>query len=208
MAPVTIKERRSHGLRALNSRHPDIRKLKRNFNPTCHGHRIWPTSWLLIDYLSGQDFGPSLRVMDLACGWGLAGIYCAKSFGAELTSVDVDWDVYPYLFHHARINGVEAEFLNEPFESLPTEYFGQVDLLIGSDLCFWEKYVPLLEQTLLRALTAGVGRVVLADPGRPTFDALGEICEKNFGGRQFYWRAIHPFRVHGQIIEINSDPRR
>jgi predicted nicotinamide N-methyase len=193
-----------HGLRALNSRHRDVRRLRRFYKPSQHGIRVWPTTWLLVDYLRDRGIPEGVRVLDLCCGWGLAGIFCAGRFRAETTGLDIDWDVWPFLRLHADLNDVSIDFSNEDFNDLTIEHASRFDLLIGADACFWEPYVEGLERLVAKALEAGVKLIVLADPGRPTFDRLGECCEEKFGGRYFPWRAEEPYYVRGNIIEINA----
>lgn len=193
-----------HGMHVLNSRHREVRRLKKTYRPSCHGTRVWGTSWLLVDYIGNRGLKQNLRVMEIGAGWGLPGLYCAKQFNASLTSVDIDWDVCPYLFLHSKVNNVEAEFLNESYDELTAERLRQVDLLIGADICFWEKLIDPLKALIRRALAAGVGEIILADPGRPTFNEIGDFCEKNQFGQQFYWRAFRPYPLQGQIIEIRK----
>ena len=145
-----------------------------------------------------------LKVMDVGCGWGHPGIYCARELGAEVLSVDVDPEVFPFLNLHAEINGVEFEFLNEYLEDLGPAHFRGIDLLIGSDICFYEKLIGPLQAMVAMAMEAGVKRVILSDPGRPTFNQVGEFCEQELQGEQLYWRASCPRSIQGQIITVGS----
>ena len=197
------KELTCHGVRILNSRHREVRRLKRLYRPYTYGHRVWTAGWLLVDYLNHRRLPTGRSVMEVGCGWGLPGIYCAKTYQASLTSVDVDWDVYPYHFLHADINNVESEFMSESFEDLRAKHFRQVDILLGSDICFGWPLVDELKSLIRRALAGGVKLVVMSDPGRPTFDRLGAFCEDKLHGRQFYWSSNQPYRMQGQILEID-----
>ncbi|NIR16386.1 MAG: methyltransferase, partial [Desulfobacterales bacterium] len=76
------KEIRAFGLRVLLSHHPEVRKLKRDNIPSHHGNKFWTSSWLLMDYFKRRGLPKRSHVMDVGCGWGLAGIYCAKNHGA------------------------------------------------------------------------------------------------------------------------------
>ncbi len=69
--------------------------------PTLHGHKVWPTSFVLLDYLHQRGVPPQTRVLELGCGWGLVGIACAKMFQAQVTGLDADAAVFPYLQLHA-----------------------------------------------------------------------------------------------------------
>ena len=56
--------------------------------------------------------------MEVGCGWGLLGIYCAKKYGARVTGVDIDSEVFPYLNLHAEINQVEISTLKKGYDGL------------------------------------------------------------------------------------------
>jgi predicted nicotinamide N-methyase len=188
----------------LTSRHRHIRRLRRKHNPFLFGTRAWTAGWLLIDYLSRQEMPSGLRVMDVGCGWGHPGIYCSQRFKASVISVDVDPEVFPFLRLHCEINEVEAEFFNEYLEDLDHSHFEGVDLVIGSDICFYEKLIDPLKAMAAMALEAGVSRVILSDPGRPTFNRVGEFCEQELQGEQLYWRASCPRKIQGQIITVGG----
>ena len=68
-----------YDIRVLRSRHKAIRELKRLHKPSLHGFRVWSSNWILIDYFKHYGFARYLKIIDIGCGWGLAGIYCAKN---------------------------------------------------------------------------------------------------------------------------------
>ena len=43
-----------------------------------------------MDYLGCQGLPEGVKVLEVGCGWGLAGIFCAKHFRAVVTGVDAD----------------------------------------------------------------------------------------------------------------------
>jgi 2-polyprenyl-3-methyl-5-hydroxy-6-metoxy-1,4-benzoquinol methylase len=124
----------AYGLRALRSTHSEIRKLKRRYQPACHGFRIWPSSWLLIHFLRQHGMRKGLRVMEVGCGWGLAGIYCAKQFEARVTGVDIDAGVFPYLKIHARINDVRVNTIQSGFDGITEEDLDESDRISASGI--------------------------------------------------------------------------
>ncbi|MBN2374214.1 class I SAM-dependent methyltransferase, partial [bacterium] len=97
----------AYGIHALYARHRAIRKLKQTHPPTYHGFRVWPSSWLLMDFLNKRGIPRGSHVLDVGCGWGLGGIYCAKNYHAAVTGIDIDPEVFPYLRLHAQINNVK-----------------------------------------------------------------------------------------------------
>ncbi len=195
---------RAYGLRALLSAHPEVRKLKRSAAPSIHGNKHWPSSWLLIDYLSRRPLPRRRRVLELGAGWGLTGIYCARKYGARVTAVDKDPEVFEYLRLHASANRVRIRELQIGFASLAPAYLARTDVLIGSDICFWDSLVPALRRVIRKALAAGVGLVLIADPGRSPFERLARSFTRNGRGEVFDWTASRPRSRWGRILRIEA----
>jgi predicted nicotinamide N-methyase len=135
---------------------------------------------MLLEYLREQPIDMNLNVMDIGCGWGLTGIYCAKHFASNVTLVDADCRVFPYVERHEHLNEVSVKTLHREFGELNKADFHQCDVVIGSDICFWPELTNDLKALLQIAQSSGVQRVVLADPGRPTFMKLVEFSQQNF----------------------------
>jgi predicted nicotinamide N-methyase len=205
MTDTLNTEIRAHGVRVLQACHSLVRRLKRQNTPAVHGNKLWASSWLLIDYIKHQGLKKDTRVMEVGCGWGLAGIYCAKKHGALVTSVDIDPEVFPYLQLHADINRVKVTPMKRSFNGLTREHLKDVDIMIGADICFWDSMVAPLKGLVRRALRERVGQVLIADPGRTSFEDVGDYFIKKWGGRIFDWTAQRPRRIQGRILEIHPD---
>lgn len=201
-------ERRSYGVRALLSPHPEIRKLKRHYPSSAHGNKIWASSWLLMDYFKRRGLAQGARVMEIGCGWGLTGIYCAKKHGAMVTAVDMDADVFPYLKLHADLNHVKITSLRKPFEKLRKADLEKVDVLMGADICFWETMVDELTKLIRRAIRAEVPLILIADPGREPFERMGETFIQEQKAEVLDWSVRRPRNIQGQILEIGKLERR
>lgn len=191
-------------MRLLLSQHPEIRKLKRFNAPSVHGNRLWKSTWLLMDYLHRRGLPEDVRVMEVGCGWGLLGIYCAKKHGAKVISVDVDPEVLPYLKLHAKVNEVDIATMRKNFDGLRTKHLQEVDVLIGADVCFWDNLVKPLKNLILRALRAKVKQVLISDPGRPPFEEVAEYFISKRGGEILDWTAQRPRRSEGRILKIGN----
>ncbi len=173
-----------HGVRALKSTHPEVRRLKRREeSPSLHGNKVWHSSFALIDYLHRHPPRQGVRVIDIGCGWGLNGIWLARRCGARVLAIDADPAVEPYLRLQARVNHVDIEFLNRRFEQLDARLLRGAELLTGTDICFWDEMVEPLYRLLLRARKAGVRTAIIADPGRSPFWALAARAEQRFAAR-------------------------
>lgn len=144
--------------------------------------------------------------MELGCGWGLAGIFCAKNHGAEVTSVDIDSEVFPYLHIHTQINHVEVSTMQLGFDDLISDHLKGIDVMIGADICFWDSLVDSLERLICRALGEGVQFVVIADPGRSSFEKLGRHFVQEMRGEVRDRSVQRPYPIQGQILKIGSLP--
>jgi predicted nicotinamide N-methyase len=194
----------AYGLYLLEPKHRLMRRLKRVYAPSVHGHKAWGSSFLIMDYLIHNPIRRGSRVMEIGCGWGPAGIFCAKHFGAKVTGVDIDKEVFPFLDVLAELNDVQVEKVVNRFEDLKASRLGREQVIIGSDICFWDSMVKPLYNLISRALRSGTRRVVIADPGRPTFYELSELCARKFDASLAEWYATEPERFAGEVLEVKS----
>ncbi|MDA1074706.1 MAG: methyltransferase domain-containing protein [Proteobacteria bacterium] len=192
----------AYGIYLLEPKHRSIRRLKKEYQPSVHGHKTWDSSFVLMDYLQEHPIAKGARVMEVGCGWGPASIYCARRFKAKVTGVDIDPDVFPFLDVLAELNDVKVKQRVSRFEKLKGKELGGFDVLIGSDICFWDNLVKPLYRLISRALEAGTKRVIITDPGRPTFHELCELCRGKFKVELTEWYALEPARNEGEVVEI------
>ena len=193
-----------YGLHVYRSRHQKIRKLKRLYNPRFHGFRVWPSSWLLMDFFERSVLPKGTIVMEVGCGWGLAGIYCSKKYGATVTSVDIDPEVFPYLRLHSEVNNAPVTTLAKGFGELTQNYLKDIDVVIGADICFRNTMADPLADLIGRALDSGVQMVLIADPGRISFENFTENLDKGLKGEVWNRTVQHPYLVEGRILKIGS----
>jgi len=198
------KSIREYGVTLLLSSHPAVRRLKRLHRTSIHGNKLWSSSWVLMDFLDRQRIPPGLRIMDVGCGWGLLGIYCAKTLGAEVTSVDSDPEVFPFLDLHAGINKVKITTMKRGLGGLTVGDLQGFDVLVGADVCFWDNLAPVLKRLINRALKASVRMVLISDPGRQPFYDLAEYYSKWNGAEIMDWRIKSPKKMDGRIIKIGA----
>ena len=195
---------RAYGLSVLLSRHPEVRKLKRLHVSSFHGNKFWASGWLLMEFFRRRGLPEGTRVLDVGCGWGLTGIYCAKKHNAVVTGVDIDSEVFPYLRLHAEINKVKIATMKRAFGGLTGKHLKDFDILIGADICFWDKLVCSLKRLINRALQTGPRMVLIADPGRPTFEELAKYFAEKRGAEILDCTVQRPRRIQGRILKIGS----
>ena len=196
------KDYTHNGVRVLRSSHKAIRNLKHTHKPSLHGFRVWPSSWLLMDYFKRNRFRCRSRVLDIGCGWGIAGIYCVKNFNSVVTCLDSDSAVFPYVRLHADINNVTVNTVEADFDDLRGNFFKNVDVMIGADICFWDNMVDTLKRLIHKALEFGVKTIILADPGRSTFEKLAEYFSDKGIGKIINWDIRRPYSIQGRILRV------
>ena len=191
------------GVVRMTTKHPTIRKLKRQHPTSIHGHKFWSSSYLLMDYLNDNPPSKRTRILEIGCGWGLTAIYCAKTFGCKVTGVDADAAVFPYLKAHAELNGVQIDQITKKFEKLDGKTLSQYDLIIGGDICFWDELNDTLFKLLKRAKKAGVKKAVIADPQRQPFVDLCDRLDDHFNHEVWDWELPEPTPANGDILVVD-----
>lgn len=191
------------GTLALQSSHPEIKKLKRQGHvPSIHGNKVWRSSFVLMNYFKDYPLPQRARVLDIGCGWGLTGIDLAKRFDARVIGIDADKDVKPFLDVQAAANGVKMRFEKKKFHQIRKQDMKGVHTIVGGDICFWDELVQPLYRMVGRAMKSGVKQVLIADPGRSPFWELSELCEKKFNATVVEHRISKPYKTSKQILCI------
>jgi predicted nicotinamide N-methyase len=194
------------GLQLFSKKHPKLQKLlSKSDQPEIHGDKVWFSSYFIMDYLDKHPPTAKARLMEIGCGWGPLGIYCAKNFGSKVTAVDADPHVFPFLDLHAEKNGVEVKSLVSRYEDLKPSLLAKQEIVAGGDICFWDELVEPLHQLIKNSLDAGVKRIIIGDPGRPPFMKLARRCRKLYGAKLKSASITAP-RAHSGYLLIIENP--
>ena len=193
------------GLKILKSSHPGVRKIKRQQQGhSAHGNKVWRSSFALIDYLETNPFKKKSKVLEIGCGWGLSGLYVTKHQQADVTGIDIDDSVKPYFELQNRINQCHINFQQRSFESLGADELESYHSIIGSDICFWDEMTNPLFKLIDLALSSGVKKILIADPGRPPFWELTEKCAEKFDSEVITRRIYKPWKSEKYIFVIKG----
>ena len=196
--------RRAFGLKVLNANHPSVKQLKRKGTVAeIHGNKFWNSSYLIMDYLKKNRLPKRSRVLEVGCGWGLLGLYCAKQFGNRVHGIDADGNVLPYLDLHADVNEVRMSREKKTFNQLTVNYLRGFDVILGADICFWDDMTGQLFNLIKRAKKAGVKQVMISDPCRPPFSELANRCQEKLGKVEVIEKfLIRPVNASGEILIV------
>lgn len=77
--------------------------------------------------------------------------------------------------------------------------------IVGADLCFWEVLVDPLYQRVRHGVAAGVADILVADPGRPPFDALCARCVQHGNTEVCAWAMTTPLVESGRMLRVVGD---
>ena len=198
--------RKAFGLKILNARHKEIRRLKREgYVAEIHGNKFWNSSFLVMDYLRQHPIPSSTRVLEIGCGWGLLGLFCSKKFSCRVHGIDADENVIPYLELHAKVNKIKMTAEKKKFEQLTITYLSKFDLILGADICFWDEMTEVLLKLINRAKRGGVSTVMIADPCRPPFTDLAERAKERYKEVSIIEKFLtKPVNATGEILIIKT----
>ena len=197
-------QKQQFGITTLTSQHKSIRKLKREFPISIHGNKIWKSSWILIDHFQKNPIPHTYKVLEIGCGWGLTAIYLNKTFSCDMTGLDGDANVEPYLLLHKDINQAKVSFIAQTFETLSKKQLSEYDMVIAADVCFWDELADVHFQLIRRAIKAGVKKIVYADPIRSPFENLAERCLNRFDAKVNHVDIDGINKASGALMIINN----
>lgn len=191
------------GLKVLKASHPEVRKIKRQQSGhSAHGNKVWRSSFVMLDYLETHPLKDNSRALEIGCGWGLAGLYLSKFQNIDVKGIDIDPSVKPYFDLQNKINGCELNFDACSFESLSQQTLSEYQYVIGTDICFWDELTQPLFDLIQKSKTAGIQKILIADPGRPPFWALAERCADKLGSEVITRRIDQPWKSEKYILVI------
>jgi predicted nicotinamide N-methyase len=206
LAPPAKNTFHTYGIWLYTEKSREIKSLKKERSPSVHGDKHWDSSYLLMDYFTHNPLKKKSRVLDVGCGWGPTSIYLANS-GHSVTGLDVDDDVFAFLDVQAELNGVAVKTRQGAMASMKKADLAKYDVIVGGDICFWDELTDEWFAMLKRAASAGVKKLVLADPGRSPFLQLVDKCYERWACEMFTWYCFEPKRFTGSILVVNLDTK-
>jgi predicted nicotinamide N-methyase len=175
----------------------------------------WPTLWPSARMLAKavvrepwENYPRPVRVLEVGCGLGLAGVACLAR-GLAVTFSDVDETALAFAAANARLNGYTDGFRTTLLDFRCPPEGVKYPVVIGSDLMYEERLVdPLVG--LLDAVLAPGGVCLIADPDRlPARVFRWKLEEAGYEVAADFARAGEPGgeRTRGTIYRIRAASR-
>ncbi len=135
----------------------------------------WPAAFGLAEYLLHNKKLSGAAVLELGCGTAFPGIALEKT-GAHVISTDYDSNALALAAYNAERNRCSSIQFSR-LDWYKPEMEGSFDLVIGSDVVYFEKnFLPLI--SVMKRYTAPGGEIIISDQGRPQMKVFLKKCEE------------------------------
>jgi predicted nicotinamide N-methyase len=186
--------------------HPWVRSAYAADGYTPYWATLWPSSRMLAKAILREPWkahSRPLRVLEVGCGVGLAGIACLAC-GLEVVFTDVDATALEFAATNARRNGFTAGFATRLLDLRCPPEDAKYPVVIAADLMYEERLVDPLVELLAKVLAPG-GVCLVADPDRPAARLFRwKVEEAGYSVRTHFARAGEPGgeRTRGTLYRI------
>jgi predicted nicotinamide N-methyase len=135
---------------------------------------VWPSGLALASAVLAGPALQGLRVLDLGCGVGTAGIAAAHR-GGDVTFLDWEPRALEIVRRSARAQGLDASYVAADWRT--AEGLGDYDRVLAADVLYEERNLPAVVPFLVRHVAPG-GEAWVADPGRRHAGGLLEAAAR------------------------------
>lgn len=77
-------------------------------------------------------------------------------------------------------------------------------MLIAADICFWDELINPVSNMINRAVSAGVKKIVIADPERSSFFEMAERCMDTHCAELLEWQSEGDVSASGALLVIEN----
>jgi len=163
---------------------------------------VWPAAHLLCAYLLREQRAAlrNARVLELGAGVGLCGLVAAQFCNIPVLLTDGSAEVVSLLHRNVERNSTRCTAraalfdFSQPdrLQALLTQESARFDLILGSDIVFWQQSVPALFCAVARLLSEN-GVFALSYQSRAS--AADRLLEQSAAAAALSWRALEPRQV-------------
>lgn len=150
---------------------------------------LWPSSIALARHLDQMDSLKSQRVLEIGCGFGLAGIVASQGSGRVLFT-DYEEDALMFAQYNALQNrcAERASFAQMDWNTPCLK--GQFARILAADVVYEEKnWEPIL--ALIQNHLAVEGTAIIAEPNRANADGFFDLLAcRGFTSEEFGYTAL------------------
>lgn len=150
---------------------------------------LWPSSIALARHLDQMDTLESQRVLEIGCGFGVAGIVASLG-GGKVLFTDYEKDALLFAQYNALQNGCteRASFAQMDWNTPCLN--GQFARILAADVVYEEKnWKPIL--ALIQKYLADDGTAIIAEPNRANADGFFDLLARHgFTSEEFGYTAL------------------
>ncbi len=137
---------------------------------------LWPGAFMLAEEVAGRTWRNGPRTMEIGCGLGLAGLAGLAS-GLRVHFTDYDATPLRLVEQSAVANGFDRACFSTGLLDWNEPPDGRFDLILGADVTYERRLVPLVAGVLSRML-ARDGEAILASPDRSAAEGLAAALRR------------------------------
>jgi predicted nicotinamide N-methyase len=138
---------------------------------------VWDSSQVLARLMMDVDI-EDRRILELGCGLALSSLLINRR-GGDITATDYHPEAGPFLRANTILNeDIEIPFFRADWDETDSEN-GRFDLIVGSDVLYEHRNLPLLAR-FIQAHARTSCEVVVVDPGRKQQGAFSK-CMLQYG---------------------------
>ena len=154
---------------------PDVLAWNRREDYMPYWAYLWPGAFLLAEAVAAEPWGNTGDVLEIGCGLGLAGLV-ALSRGLHVTFTDYDEAPLDFVARSAAASGFDPGSFATARLDWRTPTAGRFGVILGADLLYEQRLVPLVADVLAAKLEAG-GLALIADPYRVAAEGFAAAVE-------------------------------
>ncbi len=151
--------------------HPEVAAWNQADDYMPYWAYLWPGAFLLGEAVAAGSWPADTSALEIGCGLGLPGLV-AVAIGLEVRFTDHDRTPLGFIERSAAANGFDPSRYSTDRLDWRSPPAGQYSLILGADVTYEERLVPLVAG-VLAAMLAVDGQALISDPNRRATEGFG-----------------------------------